>query len=44
MIVVLFLLLLVMCAVALWLGAGTSDDRVGTARPDQSWYPPVGIH
>jgi flagellar basal body-associated protein FliL len=44
-IVVLFLLLLlVMCAVAPWLGTNTSDDRSEKARPEQGWYPPIGIH
>jgi len=43
-IVGLFLLLLAMCAVAPWLGTDTRDDHREKARPDQVWYPPVGIH
>ena len=43
-IVVLFLLLLGMSAVASGLGTQTGDDHGDQARPDQVWYPPVGIH
>ena len=43
-IVLLFLLLLLMCARAPGLGTDTSDDRSEKARPEQGWYPPLGIH
>jgi hypothetical protein len=41
-ILVLFLFLLVMCAVAPWLGTDTSDDRSEKAHPVEGWYPPLG--
>jgi hypothetical protein len=43
-ILVLFLVLLLLCALAPWLGTDTSDDRSEKARPEQGWYPPLGIH
>jgi flagellar basal body-associated protein FliL len=41
-ILVLFLFLLVMCAVAPWLGTDSSDDRSEKAHPVEGWYPPLG--
>jgi hypothetical protein len=40
----LFLVLLLLCALAPWLGTDTSDDLSENARPEQGWYPPLGIH
>jgi hypothetical protein len=44
-IVVLFLLLLLAVSVVTsGLGTQTKDDHGDQARPDQIWYPPIGIH
>jgi flagellar basal body-associated protein FliL len=42
-ILVLFLFLLLLSVLAPWLGTDTSDDRSEKARPEQGWYPPLGI-
>lgn len=39
MLAVLFLVLLLGCVLAPWLGADTADSRSETARPDGGWFP-----
>jgi hypothetical protein len=41
---VLFGLLIVVCLLAPWLGADTSDDRSEKAHPETGWYPPLIPH
>jgi hypothetical protein len=41
MLAILFLVLLVTCIAAPFLGANTSDSRSETARPAQGWFPPA---
>jgi len=41
MILLLFLILLAVAALAPWLGADSSDSRSETAHPAAGWYPPV---
>jgi hypothetical protein len=38
---VLFGVLLAICALAPWLGTDTSDDRSEKARPETGWFPPL---
>jgi hypothetical protein len=38
-IALLLLTLLLVCIVAPWMGADTSDSRAEHARPDQGWFP-----
>lgn len=38
---VLLILLLLVCAVAPWLGTDTSDSRSQEARPEMGWYPAI---
>jgi hypothetical protein len=39
MVLLLFLVLVIACLVAPWLGADTSDTRTERAHPKQGWYP-----
>jgi hypothetical protein len=40
-IVVLFMILLLVCVLAPWLGADTSDGRAESAHPRSGWFPPL---
>jgi len=39
MLAIFFLLLLLVCVAAPWLGVDTSDSRSESARPVQGWFP-----
>jgi len=39
MFAVLFLILLLVCVLAPWLGRDTTDSRGETARPEHGWFP-----
>ncbi len=39
MLAVLFLVLLLACILAPWLGEDTADSRSEAARPDRGWFP-----
>jgi hypothetical protein len=39
--VVLFIVLLLICVLAPWLGADTSDSRAEGAHPKNGWFPPL---
>lgn len=38
---VLFVILLLACVLAPWLGTDTSDARSEGSRPDAGWFPPL---
>jgi len=38
---VLFIVLLLACVLAPWLGADTSDGRAESAHPETGWFPPL---
>jgi hypothetical protein len=42
--VVLFLVLLLACVLAPWLGTDTSDARSEKAHPLGGWFPPLARH
>ena len=44
MLTVLFLILLLACLLAPWLGVDTSDSRREEAHPREGWYPPLLRH
>jgi hypothetical protein len=41
---VLFIVLLLISALAPWLGTNTSDSRSEQAHPENGWYPPLVGH
>lgn len=44
MLAVLFIVLLLVCLLAPWLGTDTSDARREQARPSNGWFPPLLRH
>jgi hypothetical protein len=44
MITILFVVLLLVCLLAPWLGKDTSDRRSESAHPETGWYPPIVPH
>lgn len=41
-VLVLFIVLMLVCILAPWLGADTSDARAEHAHPRNGWFPPLG--